>query len=322
MKILIDKHIPFLSGVFERRAAVQYLEPREFTKESVRDADVLIIRTVVRCDRELLDGSSVSHIASATIGFDHIDTGYCASRGIVWNNCPGCNASGVADYVMAGIDYWLEMKKNIERHPLTIGIIGVGNVGKQVERLSRERGYGILLCDPPRAAKEGSKGFCDIDYLVERADIISLHTPLTKEGENITYHLLSKSLIDRLKPQALVINAARGGVADEAALLQREDIDCIIDTWEGEPVINGQLLRKAIIGTYHIAGYTQEGKHNASRMCLDALQQHYPTLKGLSIAPLPQSDKAAGRGWIKDVSDELKAHPQSFALLRERYRLR
>jgi len=307
VKVLIDRNIPYLQGILEQYCQVQYIDQQEFTPETVRDADALLIRTRTRCNEALLRGSKVQFIATATIGFDQIDTNYCEQNGITWTNSPGCNAQGVCDYV--------ETVLNAFPSRSTLGIVGVGHVGSLVAEMARRRGLQVLLCDPPRAEKEGDDNFKNLDEIEEKCDIITFHVPLTRAGKNPTWHL---ETCRNLKPDTLIINAARGGVVDEEALLKAGN-PCVIDTWENEPFVNKNLVEKALFSTYHIAGYTQRGKYNASQMVLSALCKHFH----LPDLHIPNPPAEAPHIWdIEAVSNQLKAHPENFEALRESYKLR
>ena len=181
MKIVADNTVPFLKGIAEPIAEVKYLTSKEFTPENVQDADILIVRSIDKCTRELLEGSRVKLITSATIGFDHIDTRYCDKAGITWKNSPGCNAVSVAQYVLSGL-VTIALRKGEPLQGKTIGIVGVGHVGKEVEKLCSAYGMNVLRNDPPRAEKEGKDGFVSLETIAEQADIVTFHTPLTKEG--------------------------------------------------------------------------------------------------------------------------------------------
>lgn len=319
MKIVVDRHIPYLEGVLPRMAEVLFLEPQDITAETVRDADALIVRTRTRCDEALLQGSKVQFIATATIGFDHIDRNYCDAHHIVWTNCPGCNAQGVADYVETVLHYWV-INGLLLGHSATgkVGIVGVGHVGKLVEQMAREKGWDVLLCDPPRAEKEGADAFVALEQIARECDVITFHTPLTRDGLHPTYHLADEAFFRTCRADALIINAARGGVVDEAALLKSGN-PFVLDCWEGEPEINRDSLNHALFATFHIAGYTREGKYNASQMSLNALCRHF----GLPTVVLPNRPEPAPRIWdIEAVSQALKEQPDRFEQLRSAYILR
>ena len=317
MKILIDRHIPFIEGIIEPYAEVQYLEPEEFTPTKVRDATALIIRTRTRCDASLLEGSAVRFIATATIGHDHIDKAYCATRGISWTNAPGCNAQGVCDYIEAAVDK-IETTLPASATPPTIGVVGVGNVGSKVVEMAQRRGYRVVVSDPPKGMG------ISLELLVRQADIITFHTPLTREGQFATYHLCDAHLLSLCKPQACIINAARGGVVDEKAALDSSNAGktYVIDTWEGEPHINTDMLRRCLIGTYHIAGYTVQGKVNATNMCLAALS----VFLGIEQLAIPQHDiplpTKQPHDWLEHIDRQLRLSPADFEHLREKYQLR
>ena len=317
MRVLIDKYIPFLQGVLDGFAEACMLEPEQFTPAMVRTADALIIRTRTRCDAALLEGSSVRFIATATIGTDHIDLAYCRSRGIHVMSCPGCNAQAVCDYVEEVLNTLAATPEKsdctVSTKPLvsqSIGIVGVGHVGSLVAAMAERRGMHVVLSDPPLG----------LDGDVTTCDIITFHTPLTRDGNCPTYHLCDAAFLARCKHDALIVNAARGGVVDEQALLD-SGRPFVIDTWENEPHISHAVLRAAQLASCHIAGYSVEGKRNASQMCLDGITAFFslPALR-LSDEQLPQGDNAPG--WLNRLSDRLKARPDDFEQIRKAYRLR
>ena len=314
MRILIDKYVPYLRGVLEPYAEVRYLEPEEFTPANVWEADALIVRTRTRVNATLLAGSRVQLVCTATIGFDHIDTAYCEQQGIRWINSPGCNAAAVSDYVE-------EVLRELHPHTgATIGVVGVGHVGSLVAEMAEKKGYRVLTCDPLRA-DEPEFQHTPLEQIARRCDIITFHTPLTRQGENATYHLCDASFLEKCRPEALIINAARGGVVDEHALLASGN-PCAIDTWEGEPHISTDLLQRANLASQHLAGYSIQGKINASNTCLAAVcdQFHLPALT-IDQRQVPAPGDSA-QGWLRRVSDILKEHPFDFEVLRESYRLR
>lgn len=278
MHIVADNSIPYLQGVIEPLGEVDYLPAGQFTADAVREADLLIVRSIDKCTREVLEGSRVKLITTATIGFDHIDTAYCEQAGITWRNAPGSNALSVAQYLVASL-VALSMKNGIPLKGKTIGIIGVGHVGSEVERLCRAFGMQVLRHDPPRAEREGSEGFVSLETIAHEADIITLHTPLTRQGNHPTYHLANRAFFDQLRRKPLFINAARGAVHDTQALLDayRRGLisHMIIDCWENEPAISSELLQAAAIATPHIAGFSADGKANATRICLEHIGQFF-----------------------------------------------
>lgn len=274
MHIVADTTIPYLKGVLEPVARVTYLDAAQFTAEAVRDADALIVRSIDKCTRELLEGSRVRLITTATIGFDHIDTRYCDAAGIVWKNAPGCNAVSVAQYVAA----CLVRLSLLTGEPLagkTIGIVGVGHVGREVERVAGALGMRVLRNDPPRADREGADGFVSLRQIAEEADIITFHVPLEYRGKYPTYHLADEAFIRSLQKKSWLINAARGAVHNTKALLEARRSgkisQLVLDCWENEPEINRELLQETTIATPHIAGFSADGKANATRMCLEEI---------------------------------------------------
>lgn len=331
-KIIIDSHIPFIEGRLEPFAEVCYLPPENITPDTIADADALIVRTRTRCDACLLEKSRVRFIATATIGYDHIDTHWCHTHNIRWTNAPGCNAQGVCDYVMTAINY-AERIHSKSYH--TLGIIGVGHVGRLVAKAGEQRGIEVLLCDPPRQEKESGTGLLTLDEVIARADILTLHTPLTKEGKYATHHMIDAGHIARMRPECLFINAARGGIVDETALLAHMETAGmsapvpVIDCWEDEPHINPQLVQKALLATFHIAGYTRQGKINASEMCIKAVTEFLLTdeeyKSPAKCCTIQQNDLPLQTETdfdIEALSRQLKAQPTLFERLRESYPLR
>lgn len=284
MKLVVDEHIPYIRGVFEPYFEVKYLPGGAIDSKSVRDANALIVRTRTQCNEMLLKGSKVEFIASATIGFDHIDTQYCDAHGIVWRNAPGCNASAVQQWVAAVMVKWLKAKSKSPQG-LTLGVVGVGNVGSKVVSLGKALGMNMVCCDPPRAKAEGLSDFLGFDELLRVSDVITFHVPITFNGKYPTYHMLGSSNLHHCKPTVLVINSSRGGVVDEISLLeflyQNPDAEAAIDVWENEPNYNRQLSKRTLVATPHVAGYSLEGKVMATKMVVDSISQHF----GLGIDP-------------------------------------
>lgn len=278
MKIVADNKIPLLQGVLEPFAEVVYLPGSQISKNHLLDADALITRTRTKCNKELLEGTKVKFIATATIGFDHIDTHYCEQNGIFWTNAPGCNSGSVQQYILSALSH-LSEKFNFCLSDKTIGIIGVGHVGKKVEDLARKIGMNILLNDPPRERNEGDKKFVSLSELISKSDIITLHVPLNKDGIDKTYHLFDKNLLAQIPKNSFLINSSRGEVVDNKELKylleQKKIAGAILDVWENEPDINTGLLELVDIGTPHIAGYSLDGKANGTAMSLQALSKYF-----------------------------------------------
>ena len=318
MRIIVDAHIPFVVEAVQRNwlhTEVLALEPEEINSSSVRDADVLIIRTRTKVNEALLAGSSVRLVCTATIGYDHIDRAYCEQHGVRWVSCPGCNAQAVCDYIEEAIETIHNSQFTIHNYQLSLGVVGVGHVGSLVAQMAERKGFKVLLNDPPKGIG------VSLDEIARQCDIITFHTPL----DNTTYHLCDAAFLAQCKPGALIINAARGGVVDEEALLQSGH-PFILDTWENEPDIRTDVLEKALLASMHIAGYSVQGKRNASQMCLDAVAEQFGLPK-IDISQYPYA--AAGtkkgdseHGWLLRISRELKNHPTDFESLRKVYPLR
>ena len=278
MKIVTDNTVPYLKGIAESIAEVKYLNSKEFTPTAIQDADALIVRSIDKCTRELLEGSRVRLITTATIGFDHIDTKYCDKAGITWKNAPGCNAISVAQYVLASlITIALRRKETLQGK--TIGIVGVGHVGKELEKLCTAYGLHVLRNDPPRAEAEGNEGFVSLDTIAEESDIITFHTPLTKEGRFMTRHLANDDFFNKTRKKPWFVNASRGAVHDTPALLNAlrsgKISEAVIDCWENEPAIDHELLSLAALATPHIAGFSADGKANGTRTCLKNIERFF-----------------------------------------------
>lgn len=338
MKIVADKDVPFLNGVFEPYAEVVYKRGSDIGPDDVKDADALITRTRTRCDAALLEGSSVKIIASATIGTDHVDREWCDARGIVVRNAPGCNAGGVMEYVFCAL-YAVAARKAIPLTGKTLGIVGVGHVGRRIESMGRRLGFKILLCDPPRAAAEGSFGFCSLDTLLASSDIVTLHVPL----DDSTRGMASAAYFKKMKPGAFFINASRGEVVDDAALLHAIPHlgPVIIDTWNNEPDINRDLLDAVDIATPHIAGYSYQGKQNGTAAAVRAIAHYFgitPLFEFFPVTDVPENEavkldlQGKNQGEIASVlsynypiyTDDFlfRIDPSAFERLRAEYRYR
>jgi len=278
MKIVIDDKIPYIHGAFEGVAEVIYLPGSKTTQEVVKDADALVTRTRTICDEKHLAGSSVKFIATATIGYDHIDTDYCDAAGIKWTNAPGCNSKSVEQYIASTLMVLAE-RKNLQLKDLCIGIVGVGNVGSKVAKICNLFGMKVLLNDPPREQNEGSANFVRLKQVMEEADIITLHVPLEMKGEDATFHLGNKEFFSGLKKKPIVINSCRGEVVEtnavKAALKNDQISGFVCDCWENEPDIDLDLLAITDIATPHIAGYSKDGKAIGTQMSVHAISQFF-----------------------------------------------
>ncbi len=278
MKIIIDDKIPYIKGALEPFAEVVYLPGNKTTAEVVKDADALIMRTRTKCNKEILEGSAVKFIATATIGFDHIDTEYCRSAGIEWTNAPGCNAESVNQYISSAL-FSYSMRKRFDLKDKTIGIVGVGQVGSRVAKTCKIIGMKVLLNDPPRERKEGHSKFVSLKTIQEQADIITFHVPLNMVDEDATFHLANEYFLQKLKNKPLIINSCRGEIFDSEAVYNAKEAGeisgFIIDCWENEPELDLDLLEQSEYGTPHIAGYSKDGKANGTKMSVQAVSRFF-----------------------------------------------
>ena len=329
MKIVVDDKIPYISETLATLAdEVVYRKGSAIGPEDVHDADALIVRTRTRCDEHLLKDSKVQFVATATIGFDHLDTHWLEQNGIEWTNCPGCNSGSVAQYVESALRSLPQPLQKEGR--LTMGVVGCGHVGSKVCRVGERLGMRVLVNDPPLASLNPSKrrDFVSLETIAREADIITFHVPL----DETTCYLADASFFERLQRKPVIINSSRGGVVDEQALLQALDAGlvshAVIDTWENEPHISRVLLDKVYIGTPHIAGYSADGKVNADNMVIEALCCHFSLPIPARIEPpkLPVGFHYSGNPLelynVMNDSLKLKNNPEQFEEFRGNYPLR
>ena len=262
MKIVADANIPFVRECFSSIGEVTVIGGREMTPWIVADADVLLVRSITPVGVDLLAGSKVRFVATATIGFDHVDMDFLGQNKIGFASAPGSNANSAAEYVIAGLlDIGQRLK--IELEGKSIGVIGVGNVGSRVARKCAAMGMRLYLNDPPLQRRTGDPKYLPIQELCD-CDFITIHTPLTFGGMDKTYHLVNEDFLSSLKQDCVFINASRGGVVDSGALkasIRTDRLKAVaLDVWENEPDIDTELLGMVDIGTPHIAGYSLDGK--------------------------------------------------------------
>jgi len=279
MKLVADINIPYLKGVLEPFFdKVVYLPGNLINRDTVHNADALLIRTRTHCNANLLEGSTVKFIGSATIGYDHIDTDFCNSRGIEWVNAPGCNSGAVQQWVAASLLH-ISKTKGINLKDKTLGIVGVGNVGKKVVEVGKALEMKVVCCDPPRKRDELIKEFVDLKTIAQQSDFITLHVPLAYEGVDATYHLIDQEFINQIKKGSILLNSSRGEVVNTQTLIKAIKGKLIsavaLDVWESEPDISIELLKQVNIATPHIAGYSLEGKVNGTQMVIDALSRFF-----------------------------------------------
>ena len=360
MLIIADSKIPYLEGVFEPYADMRYLDPGEFTPETVRDADALIVRTRTKCDAALLEHSRVRIVATATIGTDHIDINWCKTHGIVCENAAGCNAASVAQYMTSAL-LRVSLRHNIDLKGKTLGIVGCGNVGTKVAAAAAAHGMNVLLNDPPRVRREKLTGFVDLETIRRETDFITLHVPLwgAEYGEFRTEHLADDAFFRGLKRKPFFFNASRGDVVDESALKDaiKEGLisGAVLDVWHNEPEIDRELLSLVDFATPHIAGYSADGKANGTAMAvesvvkesfwinysynaLDPLRESIQQVKAGILAkvpvpadpvvtldpasPHPLADAVFASYDVAEDDAALRAAPEDFEALRGSYRVR
>jgi len=277
MKIVADENIPCVEQAFASLGDVELLPGRGMRAEQVRDADILLVRSVTRVDEGLLAGSKVRFVGSATIGFDHVDRKYLQGRDIGFSTAPGSNAISASEYVISALVV-VAARDDIKLAEKTVGIIGCGNVGSRVLEKLSALGVECLVNDPPLKAQGGHENYVELDALLQ-ADIITVHVPLVTGGDFPTFHLVDKIFLEKLKPGAVLVNASRGAVVDNSALDdlldRRDDLSVVLDVWEGEPGISMSLLEKVTLGTSHIAGYSLDGKLRGTEMIYRAACKYF-----------------------------------------------
>lgn len=278
MKFIIDDKIPYIKGALEPFGEVIYLPGTKTTPDVVKDADAIITRTRTICNKKLLSGSTVKFIATATIGYDHIDTEYCKQTGIEWTNAPGCNSKSVEQYIASTL-FIMAAQNGFQLKDKTIGIVGVGQVGSKVAKLCELIGMKVLLNDPPRERTEGSDQFVSLQHIISKADIITFHVPLKIKGDDATFHLADTLFYSSLERCPIIINTCRGEVTDtfatETAYERGQISGLVIDCWENEPNIDKNLLQLVSLATPHIAGYSKDGKANGTKMSIQAISRHF-----------------------------------------------
>lgn len=338
MKIVVDKTIAFIEGVFEPYAEVVYKEGPSICREDIIDADALLIRTRTRCDAELLEGTSVKIIATCTVGMDNIDADYCREKGIFLSNAAGCNSGAVSNYVFSAL-YGSAARKCIQLGGASLGIIGLGASGQRVEEMGKKLGFRILRNDPKKAQEEWYTKFDSIDTILAEADIITLHVPLTNETKN----MVNEEFLSKMKPGAILINTSNGDIVDEEALIHAASKlgAIIIDTWQNEPNVNRTLLELADIATPHISGYTLQGKQIATSMgvrtiarffSISELYDYFPTTEIVEYQSVKLDLTGKTQGEITSIiqynypifTDDFifRMEPERFVELRSNYRYR
>jgi len=278
MKILADDKIPGLEKCFGKVAEIRQKPGNLINNADLNDIDILLVRTVTQVNQRLLANSHVRFVGSATSGIDHLDTHYLNRAGIQWFDAKGANARAVVNYVQACIAA-LQNAKKLPTHP-KVGIIGAGIIGSQVAQYCRNFAAEIRLNDPPRAAKETDFISSSLTEFAD-LDLITIHASFSKAGDFPSYHLLNQAFLEKLNPNCILINTARGGIIDEQSLINLKQLPTLcLDVWEHEPAINLELMQQCFIATPHIAGYSQEAKLHATFMLYDRFKTlfHWPEL--------------------------------------------
>ncbi|MCU1716893.1 4-phosphoerythronate dehydrogenase PdxB [Pseudomonas sp. 5P_3.1_Bac2] len=303
MRIVADENIPLLDEFFAEFGSITRLPGRRIDAASVAQADVLLVRSVTEVDAALLKDSPVKFVGTCTIGTDHLDLDYFQQAGIGWARAPGCNARGVVDYVLSSL-LLLAEQQGQALASRTYGVVGVGQVGGRLLKVLRALGWKVLACDPLRQAREGGD-YVSLEQVLEQCDVLSLHTPLTREGEHATHHLLDAARLAALNPGTWLINASRGAVVDNAALREllkrRKDLQVVLDVWEGEPQADVELAGLCRIATPHIAGYSLEGKLRGTAQIYDAWCAHQ------GMAPRRRLAELMPTPWLPSVTLDASA---------------
>lgn len=301
MHIVADENIPLLDEFFAAFGSLRRLPGRAITAADVRDADLLLVRSVTQVNRALLEVSRVRFVGTCTIGTDHLDLDYFAAAGIAWSSAPGCNARGVVDYVLGSV-LTLAEREGVDPAARVYGVVGAGQVGGRLVNLLRGLGWQVRVCDPPRQAAEGGD-FVSLERIIEECDVISLHTPLDAS----TRHLFDAARLAALRPGTWLINASRGAVVDNAALRsllpQRPDLKAVLDVWEGEPQADAELAVLCQLATPHIAGYSLDGKLRGTAQIYQACCRALGVAEQVSLADLLPAP------WLSELSIDGSADP-------------
>jgi erythronate-4-phosphate dehydrogenase len=272
LKLIVDENIAFADEAFNQLGSVSLLPGREITNSVLRDADILIVRSITNVNEELLKNTSVKFVGTATIGTDHIDLDYLSKNKIAFADAKGCNAYSVAEYIVAAL-LNLSVQFDFRLNEKSIGIVGVGNVGGKVAKFAKALGMKVLLNDPPLKRKGDNRNFVELDEIL-KCDIVTIHVPLNLNGIDKTHHLFDKEILSKIIDNSVLINSSRGAVVNNSDLLnsiKKQKLRVVLDVWENEPDINVELLKMVSIGTPHIAGYSNEGKVNGTKMIYDSL---------------------------------------------------
>ncbi len=319
MHIVADENIPLLNEFFADFGEITLVEGRSMTAADVAEADILLVRSVTRVDAQLLAGSKVKFVGTATIGTDHIDQDYLQEAGIGFKSAPGCNAQAVVDYVLSALSVLVD-ERGIGFTDVSVGIVGVGSVGLLLRRRLEEMGVTVLAVDPFKDPEEVGE-LVTLDEALQ-ADVVTLHTPLTRDGEHPTWHLIDQQRLAQMKPDASLINAGRGAVVDNAALLEHmqnnRDFEAILDVWENEPELDLNLMHRCLLATPHIAGYSLDGKMRGTEYVYQGLCEFFglPVRRKLAqFLPEPGVKRV-------NFSDQVPVHQALRTAIRAAYEIR
>lgn len=305
MRLLADENIPLLDPFFAAFGDIRRQAGRAIDRAAVMDTDALLVRSVTCVDRALLEGSAVKFVGTCTIGTDHLDLDWFAEAGIAWSSAPGCNARGVVDYVLGAL-FALAERRGADLAQRTYGVVGAGQVGGRLVEVLRGLGWNVLVCDPPRQVREGGD-FVSLEEILACCDAISLHTPLTREGADATWHLLDGERLQSLRPGCWLINASRGAVVDNAALKAHlqggADLEVVLDVWEGEPQADAELAALCLLATPHIAGYSLDGKLRGT----EQIYRAFCAWQG--VAPTVALEQLLPPAWLSELSLHEQADP-------------
>ncbi|MFI5236845.1 MAG: 4-phosphoerythronate dehydrogenase [Ignavibacteriales bacterium] len=348
MNLIVDENIAFAKEAFSEFGNLTLLNGRYINNDQIKDAEVLIVRSITPVNAALLKNSKVKFVGTATIGTDHIDLQYLEDNNISFAEAKGCNADSVAEFVFTAL-LKIASEKNISLRGKSIGVVGIGHIGNRIVKLGRSLGMEILKNDPPLKRKNIGQNYSSLNEIL-KADIISLHVPLSTNGDDKTFHLLKENNLKEIKDEAIIINSSRGAVIDNTDLIKeaiKKNFSLIMDVWEGEPSINTNLLEKSKIGTPHIAGYSLEGKINGTKIIYNELCKYFkmrpnwkPALPAIESSELKLPDGKTNEDRLYKLfsniynieeddfdlrgilSMKLQEQPVYFDMLRKNYRVR
>ena len=345
LRIVADKNQPLVDEYFSSFGSIIKLSPEEINNQVLIDfrADVLICRSTIKINEDLLRNTNIKYVGTCTIGYDHVDLNYLKNRGIGFASAPGCNANSVGEYILAAL-IKISLKYGYDISSKTLGIVGVGNVGKKVAQKAKALGINILFNDPPRQRNEGGNDFCSLTELLQRSDFVTLHVPLIMSGVDKTFGMVGDEFFENIKNGAVFINASRGAVVKEEPVLRalKEGVisEYVIDVYENEPNVSRELVNNAYIATEHISGHSIDGKINGTKMIFNSLKEYFsmnididmedPNNKYVGNIVIPEGlagiraiEYAVDQCYdIMKDSEELKAAPDNFKELRKNYKIR